>query len=94
MVQQTPEAVVVAAQQEPVKLQVLGPQGPALAELRLAEALELQVPGSAPMRAETQEPQVPESALLRAETQGLPAQEARARLAPDGFHLQTPSVPA
>jgi len=93
VVQQTPEAVA-AAQQEPVKLQVLGPQGPALAEPRLAEALELQVPGSAPMRAETQEPQVPESALLRAETQGLPAQEARARLAPDGFHLQAPSVPA
>jgi hypothetical protein len=52
---------------------------PLAAELRLAEALEPQVPGPA---------------LLRAETQGLPAQEAPARLSPDGFPLQAPSVPA
>jgi hypothetical protein len=36
----------------------------------------------------------PGPALLPAETQGLPAQEAPARLAPDGFPLQAPSVPA
>jgi hypothetical protein len=58
VVQPTPEAVV-AARPVPAKAR-LGPQesARALAELRLAEALEPQVPGPA---------------LLRAETQGLPA---------------------
>jgi hypothetical protein len=49
---------------------------------------------SARALAEALEPQVPGPTLLRAETPGLPAQEAPARLAPDGFPLQAPSVPA
>jgi len=89
VVQPTPEAVV-AARPVPAKAQ-LEPQesARALAELREARPLaaELQL-------AEALEPQVPGPALLRAETQGLPAQEAPARQAPDGFPLQAPSEPA
>lgn len=91
MVQPTPEAVV-AARPVPAKAQLEpGPQelARALAELREARPL------AAELRlAEALEPQVPGPALLRAETQGLPAQEAPARQAPDGFPLQAPSEPA
>ena len=86
MVQPTPEAVV-AARPVPAEARLEpGPQESARAELREARPL------AAELRlAEALEPG---PALLRAETQGLPAQEAPARLAPDGFPLQAPSVPA
>lgn len=86
MVQQTPEAVV-AARQEPAKV----PQGPARALVELQEA---QPPPAVVRLVEVLELQVPGSALLWAETRGLPAQGAPARLTPDGFPLQAPSVPA
>jgi hypothetical protein len=70
VVQPTPEAVV-AARPVPAKAQLEpGPQesARALAELREARPL------AAELRlAEALEPQVPGPALLRAETQGLPA---------------------
>jgi hypothetical protein len=89
VVQPTPEAVV-AARPVPAKAQLeLQESARALAELREARPL------AAELRlAEALEPQVPGPALLRAETLGLPAQAAPARLAPDGFPLQAPSVPA
>lgn len=99
--QQTPEAVA-AARQEPAE--VPGPQEPAqaLAELReerplavglqLTEALEPQVPVAALLPTETQALQVLGS--RQAETRELLAQRLPARLAPDGFPLQAPSVPA
>ena len=89
MVQPTREAVV-AARPVPAEARLEpGPQESARAELREARPL------AAELRlAEALEPQVPGPALLRAETLGLPAQAAPARLAPDGFPLQAPSVPA
>jgi hypothetical protein len=89
VVQPTPEAVV-AARPVPAKAQLeLQESARALAEWREARPL------AAEQRlAEALEPQVPGPALLRAETLGLPAQAAPARLAPDGFPLQAPSVPA